>query len=305
MRTVITRCTRLLLPLALLTALAGCGDSPPADSGVRHKPAPVPSGVPARAQEVADAWNGSRAAEQWRQGYFPMGPVIQVPAGGFHNAADERAYLTQNFGVRGELPVEMPKTGEARWPDGATLARPLITVRAAYESFAGTVNDDHRLIVTRVELGEMTLESQRGPVTVPAWLFGLKGYDTPLKRSALVPSKLPASPIAPLPRTGESELDQLDGVLDFSVDGRSMTARARHGACDDGPRVAVLEHGGTVVLSASVADATPGDLCTSQLLVESVQVKLERPLGDRVLLDAFTGLPVPYGEMHGWAKSWS
>ncbi|MFF0399559.1 hypothetical protein ACFYSJ_27915 [Streptomyces sp. NPDC005248] len=70
---------------------------------------------------------------------------------------------------------------------------------------------------------------------------------------------------------------------------------ANHGACDDGPAVDVLETGGTVVLSASVVGTKDGP-CTSQLLAKEVTVKLDRPVGDRVLLDAFTGRPVPHEE---------
>ncbi|MEU6012213.1 hypothetical protein [Streptomyces sp. NPDC047453] len=58
--------------------------------------------------------------------------------------------------------------------------------------------------------------------------------------------------------------------------------------------MAVLETDGSVVLSTSVVGTKEGP-CTADLLGEMVTVKLDRPLGDRVLLDAFTGRPVP-----GW-----
>ncbi|MGW5233312.1 hypothetical protein ACWEQU_13685 [Streptomyces nodosus] len=54
----------------------------------------------------------------------------------------------------------------------------------------------------------------------------------------------------------------------------------------------VLETSESVVLSASVVGTKEGP-CTADLLLEMVTVKLNRPLGDRVLLDAVTGRPVP------------
>jgi hypothetical protein len=67
---------------------------------------------------------------------------------------------------------------------------------------------------------------------------------------------------------------------------------AKHGACDDGPAVDVLETEGSVVLSASIRGTSDGP-CTSQSLAKKVTVKLRRPVGERILLDAFTGRPVP------------
>ncbi|WP_247616037.1 hypothetical protein [Streptomyces sp. MK37H] len=66
----------------------------------------------------------------------------------------------------------------------------------------------------------------------------------------------------------------------------------------------VLETGGSVVLSGSVVGAEDGP-CTSELLSQEVTVKLKRPVGGRVLLDALTGRPVPYGERNAQSPSWS
>ncbi|MER7001081.1 hypothetical protein ABT342_36255, partial [Streptomyces sp. NPDC000410] len=73
-----------------------------------------------------------------------------------------------------------------------------------------------------------------------------------------------------------------------------VTVVALHGVCDDGPAVDVLETGGSVVLSASVQDRKDSGNCTKQAKLQQVTVKLERPVGDRVLLDAHTGQPVLY-----------
>lgn len=45
--------------------------------------------------------------------------------------------------------------------------------------------------------------------------------------------------------------------------------------------------------------------CSAEMIGQSVKVNLRDSLGDRVLLDAFTGQPVPYGEPNGLSPSWS
>lgn len=87
-------------------------------------------------------------------------------------------------------------------------------------------------------------------------------------------------------------------------DGRSITVLADHGACDSGPAVHVLETRTSVVLSASVLGARRGP-CTSEMIRARVTVKLTRPIGDRIVLDACTGRPVPHQGPHEPSASWS
>ncbi|MGP4004644.1 hypothetical protein [Streptomyces sp. 8N706] len=303
MRTNTTRTVNLLGTLALLTAgtggLVGCGSERSGSRGA--DPAPESED---RARHVADAWDGSKAAEVWSKGYYPMGEAVQLPENAFRSAADERAYATQNFVLRGELPAAPQKNGQVKWERGGSLALPLVGARKAYETVARGSNDGPHLTVTGAKLGEMTLATSRGPATVPAWLFTLEGYDTPLKRVALSPSQLPEPPIKPAREMPTDELAPLDRLVEVAGDGRSVTVIATHGSCDDGPAVDVLETSGSVALSASVVGTKDGP-CTADLRVKEMTVKLDRPVGDRLLLDAFTGRPVPYGERNGLSPSWS
>jgi hypothetical protein len=248
----------------------------------------------ARARQVADAWDGSEAARTWRKGYYPIGEGVQLPEDAFHGEADKQAYTTQNFVLRGQLTATSRKNGRVTWERGGSLTLPLMEARQAYEAVARGGNDGPHLTVTGAKLGEMTLATSRGPATVPAWLFTLDGYDTPLKRAAVRPSKPPTPPIERVAGGPSDTLWPLEQLVGMAGDGRSVTVAAGHGACDDGPAVDVLETGRSVVLSASIVGTKDGS-CTDQLLREKVTVKLDRPLGDRVLLDAFTGRPVPYG----------
>ncbi|MFF4255092.1 hypothetical protein ACFY1L_28180 [Streptomyces sp. NPDC001663] len=281
----------MLVALALCTAgsgvAAGCGSEKAGsrgDDSVRNSQG--------RAREVADAWHGSEAARVWAKGYYPMGEVLELPEGAFHTDADKRAYTTQNFVLRGTLPTTPKKNGQVKWESGGSLSLPLMTAREAYDTVARGGNDGPHLTVTDAKLGETTLATSRGPATVPAWLFTLEGYDTPLKRVALSPSRPPKAPIDPAAEVPSDELWPVERLVEVTDGGRSVTVIASHGACDDGPAVDVLETDDSVVLSASIVGTKDG-ACTSQLLGERTPVKLDRPLGDRILLDAFTGRPVP------------
>lgn len=299
MRTNITRTARLLIVLALFTtgagAVAGCGDEKAGASGSQ------PSG---RAREVAEAWDGSRAAEVWRAGYYPMGESVQPPEDAFHNDADKQAFLTENYVLRGKLPAASDKDGQVKWESGGSLTLPLMGARKAYKTVARGGGDGPHLTVTGAKLGTMALATNRGPATVPAWLFTLEGYDTPLKRVAVSPSKLPEPPIKPARETPTDDLMPLDRLAEVADDGRSVTVVANHGSCDDGPAVDVLETDGSVVLSASIVGRDDGP-CTDDMRAKEVTVKLDRAIGDRLLLDAFTGRPVPYGQSSGSSPSWS
>ncbi|WP_445528532.1 hypothetical protein [Streptomyces cyslabdanicus] len=179
----------IVLSAGGLTAVSGCGGQWAAAGG-------EPDVLADRARQVAAAWDGSAAAGAWRTGYHPMGEAIQLPRGGLHSQADRQAYENQNFVLRAELPGAAPKNGQVTWPGGDTLIRPLVGAGQSYRILAGTHDDgEPHLTVTGAELGKMTMVTSRGPATVPAWLFTLDGYATPLKHAAAVPSKLPPSPI--------------------------------------------------------------------------------------------------------------
>ncbi|GAX52804.1 hypothetical protein [Streptomyces olivochromogenes] len=303
-----TRIARLLVTLALLTAgagaVTGCGGEEAAGNGVEAPDTGQEPQAKSRARQVADAWDGSEAARQWRKGYYPMADAVQLPAGGLRDKADQRAFTTQNFVLRATLPALPRGDGKVRWTSGASLTLPLVKAREAYGRVARGGNDGPHLTVTGVKPGEMTLATSRGPATVPAWLFTLEGYDTPLKRAAVGPSKLPEPPIGPSRDVPADTLVPLDRLVEVAGDGRSVTVLADHGACDSGPAVHVLETGTDVVLSASVLGVRKGP-CTAEMIRARVTVTLTRPLGDRILLDAHTGRPVPHEGPHASSPSWS
>ncbi|WP_330291345.1 hypothetical protein [Streptomyces sp. NBC_00576] len=290
----------LFAPLLGVCLLAGCGDSPRADDG----DAQSLQKQERRARQVADAWQGSASAAAWGEGYYPMADGVQVPESGWRSKADKQAYETKNFVLRGKLPAATTKHEKVDWGNGDTLTRPLSGAKKAYQSFALNNGEGPQLTVVGARLGETTIATSRGTATVPAWLFTLEGYDTPLKRVAVTPSKLPRPPIEQAQQGAVGGLRRVTRLAGTAMDGRSITVKATHGACDDGPIVKVLETDENVVLYASIAGAQSGP-CSTDMTEQSVKVELRKPLADRILLDALTGQPVPYGEPNGLSPSWT
>jgi hypothetical protein len=236
----------------------------------------------------------------WREGYHPLAEVVQPPVNGFLDEDDQRAYETGTFHLNGHLPVTSRRDGLVTWKGGGRLKLPLMDARKAYEILDRNGSDGPALTVTGAKPGEMTLTTNHGPTTVPAWLFTLDGYATPLRQAAVSPSKLPEPPVGPVRNVPGGELTALAGLVDVAGDGRSVSVLATHGGCDDGPAVDVLETRGSVVLSAYVVGTHDGP-CDSALYAGKVNVRLAAPLGDRVLLDASTGRPVPLSPSPGWS----
>ncbi|MGC4977958.1 hypothetical protein ACLQ2D_34390 [Streptomyces sp. DT199] len=237
------------------------------------------------------------------RGLPPPGGNGPVAGGGLRGEADKRAWDIGNFDLTGKLPGIEPGSGRVTWESGSSLTAPLLQVDQAYRTLDHAGGPGPGLTVTAARPGDMKVSTGRGPATVPAWLFTLDGYDSPLKRAAVNPSRLPASSIEPLGQDVPTDvLAPLGGLAETAQDGRSLTVVATHGSCDDGPAVKALETNRSVVLSASTTGSEDGP-CTGELRGEKVPVELDRPLGERIVLDAFTGRPVPYGEWPVTAQS--
>lgn len=239
MRTKTARIVHASASLALIVTAAGaavgCGNEKADNLDTEVRDSVSASDFNARARQVADAWDGSQAAELWRRGYYPMAEAVQLPEGGFQNATDKRAYEDQNFVLRGALPATPHKDGQVTWASGESLTLPLITAQKAYETLDRNSGDGPHLTVTVAQLGKMTLATSRGPASIPAWLFTLEGYGTPLRRAAISPSKLPEPPIRPAGQVPSGALWQISRLVAITSDGRSVKLVAVHGSCDDGP----------------------------------------------------------------------
>jgi hypothetical protein len=277
-------------------AVAGCAQTP----APRPAPPPGPYARSAhpqfaeRAAYVAQAWEGFN--EAWYHGFVPrQGPTVEGPTGvGDYKAS---AYSGRyRLATMATLPVQAPPDGVVAFDSGDSMPVPLMTAAQAYDQL--TAGKDQPcvacplLTVTGATLGTVKIETSRGPATVPAWLFTVAELTSPMGQLAVARSELTTMPAI----NGPVGYDQLAaaGSLDL-VEGVMLEYRASISECSDiDPQPQVWETATVVVLGASVRHRDDSNcLAVGAGPNTPMTVTLSRPLGDRLVLDVFSGQPVP------------
>jgi hypothetical protein len=290
---------RMIACLSLVLLLSSCGWFQQASPGGSH-------GVSRdefedRGRQVAERWQGSADDRAWREGFValevlnPQGwaRVGRIPAWvnrSAHNGA---------WRLAAELPADSPGRAEVRWPDGEVSQVPLITAARAYAEFskpAGLIEEEcpakgcRPLRVTGARLGKVPLETSRGTIQVPAWVFTVEGVEQKKVHVAVDPSAVTARP--------ERVQGGVEEVMAFDLVARKpheLLLRYGYGACDTvhGARAYETDH--VVVVDVDEEHSGSGDPCPAILKTATITVTLGQPLGDRLVLDSGTGLPVLRG----------
>lgn len=297
---------------AVLVAAAACG-------GPETVTAEPDSAFASRAREVADAWRTARdkpANVDWRTGFVPLQRLTLPPAAGLTGDL-QVAFASGWYRLRAALPHDTPAPGVVRFPDGSTLRTPLVSARAAYDAMhlsdppcaepAGstpapaTAGPDGAvgapathtcavLTVTGATLDTVPLRTSRGLATVPAWRFTVAELPEPVAQVAVAPAAVSATPHAAVPAMAPELAAAREVTL---TDEGSLAYQIGIGACHSNPRGLSYETDDVVVIGG-VADPPAGDEpCIGSLALPVVEVVLEGALGDRVVLDAGTGRPLP------------
>lgn len=206
----------------------------------------------------------------------------------------------------GELSAIGPRTGLIRWNDGHVRRVPLIgaeeaeweLARAYPRSFCQRL--PRRLArqykqpgcdgtkITSALFTTVKVDTNRGPASVPAWRLSGKGLPGPIYQVAV--SSTAIDPLLPeLPDKSHSS-----HVAGFEL-GPDTTATIRfyRGACDQVKGVRVREEPDAVVVRPELRHWS--GICNDMAIFEERTIILNAPLGNRPLLDAETGHPVPYG----------
>jgi hypothetical protein len=282
-----------------------------------------------RAEVVARAWRATLdgpAGEAWRTGLVPLQDLTLPPVG---TLGDDLGYAFASGWFRAgvALPDDVPSPATVSFPDGASLAVPLLSARAAFTdmrrgeppctSSAGPVAGasptgrpaptgsapggstgapaQHTcavLTVTAARLGVAALRTSRGTTTVPAWLFTVAELAQPVARVAVAPQA-----VSPLPRPDVPAMEPALGEVVAGasrltdVAGTRLTVTIGTGACQHGPRGLAYEADRLVVVGGRAGPAAGGP-CPGSLALQPVEVALAAPLGDRVVLDVVTGRPL-------------
>jgi hypothetical protein len=250
--------TPLALVLGLLVLLAACAQLVGPGS---------PSGFAERARQVIKAWDATGFEQVWRTGFVPLEELRRLEGDG--SATIYRADLTAAeqgnakvalsagwFRLSGPgLPTVWTKTGQVGFPDGATVAVPLISAADAFallrtgDASASCVGTGCTLGVTGATATTMQVQTSRGAAVVPAWRFEVAELAVGLLYAAVAPTAISMLPTVSIDPSGA--LTAVDAVAVGSASG--ATGPGATGASGPGGTGAV---GGTGVTGVPAQSAT-------------------------------------------------
>jgi len=296
-----TRAVRVVAAVLAATLLTGCAaaapgtatGTPATSAGASGRgPSPAEEAAfNARARQVVAQWGRSPLRAAWQHGLVLTDPteLITIPANdGFTTEQQKDALYSGHFVLAGTLP-SMPLTGRVTWPGGGAMV-PLLTAREAFRQLATNKPCANgpcgHFTVTGARPGTMALVTNRGSVTVPAWIFAVHGPPSMVTEAALAPGSYASLP-GPGPQGG------FDGAAlnAVSPDGRVLTITYITGSCISGSGGLVYAST-TAVVIGSWAHASDVTACPADALARHATIRLAAPLGTRAVLDAGTGDPL-------------
>ncbi|WP_432866621.1 hypothetical protein [Microbispora rosea] len=240
---------------------------------------------------VAERWRATGLSEEWARGFVPQEALTVLGKDVQFTGLTKLAFIAGRWELDTDLRGNAPSRGEIRWLDGTTMTVPLLTASAAYEQMS--VPNPHQkcapgecglLTVIGARLGEVQIQTSRGPAVVPAWQFNVREVPGTFSRVAI---PLTAR-LTPPPALGAAEINGYQ-----PGEGTALRLEYISGSCDESHGVHSFEADDLVVVDLDVE--TVDRVCTALGVVETAEVTLTKPLGNRIVLDGSSGLPVPYG----------
>ncbi|MEU8393760.1 hypothetical protein AB0C28_01110 [Nonomuraea sp. NPDC048892] len=271
---------RLLVTLLAVTALAR-GDHLLLQSLTFHDDA----------TRAVWTWRLSGAAEIWDDGFVPTGDPTQMQQNVKKQILRDEEY---GFAVAGPLPAT-PKEARIRWDDGSTMQVPLISARQAlvalspYESEA-SAQDEQAYKMTSAVFTTMRLRTVRGIATVPAWRLHFSNLPGPIDHLAVDRATLGTVEDA----VGDDRPHDITGFQ--IIDEQTLRVNYDYGIClgrrTPTVRLRSDERSDVVVLGIEVHQQASKGLCAGVGKSGEGVMRLGEPLGDRVVLDAKSRLPL-------------
>ena len=283
----------LLVAMACAGLLAGCGliDRP-------ATPAESEASFQDRAAAVAKAWQDGGIATAWATGFVPLQELTVEPAW-TPNGDLKASYGNGWIRSTSALP-DIAGQSEIRFADGTSLPVPLVGAQTAYSRLpkrsgacptAGQPPTCQWLTITGARLSTVEIRTTRGKAIVPAWRYTVAGLTQPLMSVAVARSAM-----TPIPQVTMPDLSAPEGIVSAMYlvpsKGDVVAFTIGIGACDKDPRGLVRETPELVVVGGSVALPVAGTACTSQLLLQRVEVQTKQPVGTRPIVDALSGQPL-------------
>lgn len=188
-----------------------------------------------------------------------------------------------------------------RWLGGGTATVRLLTAAQAYRALATEQSCPGQpcpppLAVTGARPDTVTVWTSRGKAVVPAWTFTIPSLPSPITVAALAPGTYQVQPSA-LPGLPALKTVAFNGagLGPVSADGRQIHVLVGHSPCETKSGALVYEGAASVIVGGWTYDPHPDAPCAASLEVESLPVRLARPLGHRVVLSVSDGRPLAAG----------
>ncbi|MFF3669752.1 hypothetical protein [Microtetraspora malaysiensis] len=290
---------RMIAYLLLVLLLSSCGGVPQASPGGSHGASS--DEFEDRAREVAERWQGSADDRAWRKGFVAL--EVLNPQGWAHvgriPAWVNRSSHNGAWRLAAKLPKDSPDRADVRWPDGEVSPVPLITAASAYAEFskpAGLIEEEcpakgcRPLRVTGARMGKVPLETSRGTIQVPTWVFTVEGVEQKKVHVAVDPSAVTARPTRV-----QGDVEEVMAFDRVAGKPNQLLLLYGYGACDTIHGARAYETDRLVVVDVDERRSDSAGVCPTILKTATIIATLARPLGDRLVLDSGTGLPVLRG----------
>ncbi|NUW30778.1 hypothetical protein HTZ77_05000 [Nonomuraea sp. SMC257] len=244
-----------------------------------------------QAARAVRTWRTSGAAEIWRDGFVPVGDLSAMSPDVLRKIQHDEEY---GWVVAGRLPAA-PPGARIRWDDGFTTRVPVVGPREAMMALSPwsegeTFPDDEAYHLTGAVYTTMRLRTPRGMATVPAWRLYFSDLPGPIDQVAV-----DRDAVGTIAGAIGRHASGGDGVSDYKVvDERTLLVDYEYGSCGGGPLAVTprsSEWPDVVVLGLDVPYQGTG-WCSGTGQSGQGVVRLDEPLGNRVVLDAASRLPV-------------
>jgi hypothetical protein len=295
-------CASVVAAFLLAAPLAACAAGGSTPGGLARATGPGPATVAAfdaRARQVVARWDGSPLARAWQAGLVLTDPaeLTAIPANsGFTSQHQKDALAAGRFVLDGTLPSGR-LTGTVTWAGGTSpLTVPLLGARATFRRLAASqpcVNGPcGHFTVTGARPGSLTVLTNRGEATIPAWTFIVNGPPYQVTEAALAPGGYSSLPPY-VPQILRGNFDGA-GLAAISPDGRVLTVTFAGGGCGTWTGGGLVYQTATAVAIGSWGMAgKAGGACAAVGVINRATVRLASPLGTRPVLDVRSGEPVP------------
>ena len=294
---------RVVAWLSIVAVTAACGSPLVAPGG---------SAVPTTEAKPVDRIHAqaSDALERWAEAVRTSGGAAITFTGELtsligefepENAANKASLAAGVVEAAEQLSTDRPSRREVKWLDGTKVEVGVISAQAALDALveAGAGIECRGclpLLVTDAKLATALVETSRGPVEAPVWVFTIDGTLVRVTRVAVDKSVTVIPPpwnaddppvgISIAAAVGEPESRSLTVSFTGAVEGGSKPCGADYEAEAVESELAVV-----VIIHETMNQSSA--TCELRGRGRTLDIRLDSKLGERAVLEVRQGLPVP------------